>query len=585
MKRRQMWVACCAALLSVCTAVKAAPVGTAITYQGSLEDGGGPVTNTSPGCRFEFRLWDDPVAGSPIGFTLGLGNVSVDGGVFTVDLDFGAGAFNGQARWLEISVCCPGPVCFLETLTPRVELTPVPYALHAPGGGNTLDQAYDQGGPGAGRIITADSGPLRIEGNDGLEVLRTIRSGNSITINGATGNEQISSSASLNLNVASGRALRLEDNATSPNLIGGYSGNTVTAGVRGATIGGGGLAGNINRVTDDHGTVGGGRNNQAGDNAGTASDAGWATVSGGWGNTAGEQYATVGGGFGNTSGGYVSTVAGGQSNQAMGIFSSVCGGSGNEATAAGINSTIGGGINNTTFGIGSTVSGGGDNYAYGSSSIVAGGLSNLSGGDYSFAGGKRAKVRDGNPLSPFYAGTFEGDKGTFMWADSTFADFVSTGPNQFLVRAAGGMYFGTNSTVSIPAGRFINTSTGGYLTTGGTWTNASDRNEKKNLSPVDPREVLERVSALGIARWNYKSEADSTQHVGPMAQDFHAAFGLGDSDKSIATIDADGVALAAIQGLYQIVQEKDCDIEELRAEIDRLEALVSTLVEREGGAQ
>jgi hypothetical protein len=476
-------------------------------------------------------------------------------------------------------------VCFLETLTPRVELTPVPYALHAPGGGNTLDQAYDQGGPGAGRIITADSGPLRIEGNDGLEVLRTIRSGNSITINGATGNEQISSSASLNLNVASGRALRLEDNATSPNLIGGYSGNTVTAGVRGATIGGGGLAGNINRVTDDHGTVGGGRNNQAGDNAGTASDAGWATVSGGWGNTAGEQYATVGGGFGNTSGGYVSTVAGGQSNQAMGIFSSVCGGSGNEATAAGINSTIGGGINNTTFGIGSTVSGGGDNYAYGSSSIVAGGLSNLSGGDYSFAGGKRAKVRDGNPLSPFYAGTFEGDKGTFMWADSTFADFVSTGPNQFLVRAAGGMYFGTNSTVSIPAGRFINTSTGGYLTTGGTWTNASDRNEKKNLSPVDPREVLERVSALGIARWNYKSEADSTQHVGPMAQDFHAAFGLGDSDKSIATIDADGVALAAIQGLYQIVQEKDCDIEELRAEIDRLEALVSTLVEREGGAQ
>lgn len=585
MKRRQMWVACCAALLSVCTAVKAAPVGTAITYQGSLEDGGGPVTNTSPGCRFEFRLWDDPVAGSPIGFTLGLGNVSVDGGVFTVDLDFGAGAFNGQARWLEISVCCPGPACSLETLTPRVELTPVPYALHAPGGGNTLDQAYDQGGPGAGRIITADSGPLRIEGNDGLEVLRTIRSGNSITINGATGNEQISSSASLNLNVASGRALRLEDNATSPNLIGGYSGNTVTAGVRGATIGGGGLAGNINRVTDDHGTVGGGRNNQAGDNAGTASDAGWATVSGGWGNTAGEQYATVGGGFGNTSGGYVSTVAGGQSNQAMGIFSSVCGGSGNEATAAGINSTIGGGINNTTFGIGSTVSGGGDNYAYGSSSIVAGGLSNLSGGDYSFAGGKRAKVRDGNPLSPFYAGTFEGDKGTFMWADSTFADFVSTGPNQFLVRAAGGMYFGTNSTVSIPAGRFINTSTGGYLTTGGTWTNASDRNEKKNLSPVDPREVLERVSALGIARWNYKSEADSTQHVGPMAQDFHAAFGLGDSDKSIATIDADGVALAAIQGLYQIVQEKDCDIEELRAEIDRLEALVSTLVEREGGAQ
>ncbi len=76
----------------------------------------------------------------------------------------------------------------------------------------------------------------------------------------------------LELKVNAARALRLEPNASSPNLIGGYSGNWLTSGMIGAVIGGGGNAANLNRVTDDYGTVGGGSGNQAGDNAGTSGD-------------------------------------------------------------------------------------------------------------------------------------------------------------------------------------------------------------------------------------------------------------------------------------------------------------------------
>ncbi len=77
---------------------------------------------------------------------------------------------------------------------------------------------------------------------------------------------------------------------------------------------------------------------------------------------------------------------------------------------------------------------------------------------------------------------------------------------------------------------------------------------------------------MPLSTWNYKAQDDSIRHMGPMAQDFRAAFGLGVSDKLIDTIDPDGVALAAIQGLHSLVQEKDAEIAELRGRLERLEA-------------
>jgi hypothetical protein len=101
----------------------------------------------------------------------------------------------------------------------------------------------------------------------------------------------------------------------------------------------------------------------------------------------------------------------------------------------------------------------------------------------------------------------------------------------------------------------------------------SDRNLKENFEPVNAREVLEKVAALPISRWNFKGDAD-TEHVGPMAQDFHAAFGVGTDERHIATVDADGVALAAIQGLNEKLKEKETELTELKARLAKLEELM-----------
>jgi len=97
----------------------------------------------------------------------------------------------------------------------------------------------------------------------------------------------------------------------------------------------------------------------------------------------------------------------------------------------------------------------------------------------------------------------------------------------------------------------------------------SDRAVKTAILSINPRKVLSKVLAMPITSWAYKTD-NTTRHIGPMAQDFHKAFGLGGSDKSIATVDADGVALAAIQGLHLIVKDKD-------AKIGALEKLNATM--------
>ena len=120
----------------------------------------------------------------------------------------------------------------------------------------------------------------------------------------------------------------------------------------------------------------------------------------------------------------------------------------------------------------------------------------------------------------------------------------------------------------------------GNLSLAGSLSQNSDRSRKQNLTPIDPAEVLARVVDLPIRRWEYREDPD-TPHLGPMAQDFHAAFGLGADDRHIATLDADGVALAAIQGLHRLVAEKDKRLgrveEENRALTRRLEALEEAL--------
>jgi hypothetical protein len=104
-----------------------------------------------------------------------------------------------------------------------------------------------------------------------------------------------------------------------------------------------------------------------------------------------------------------------------------------------------------------------------------------------------------------------------------------------------------------------------------TWNAVSDRNAKTNFQPVDPLDILNKLAALPLTTWNYKTRQD-IRHIGVMAQDFWAAFGgLGADDKHISTVDADGVAFAAIQGLYRKIQAVEAENAALRNKNAELE--------------
>jgi hypothetical protein len=212
-------------------------------------------------------------------------------------------------------------------------------------------------------------------------------------------------------------------------------------------------------------------------------------------------------------------------------------------------------LGNEASGDYATVGGGHDNEANGEYATVGGGRYSEASGDYSFAAGHRAKATH---------------NGSFVLADSTAADFTSVRADALRVRFNGGATFLVNDDYWVRfygnAGRLIDTSTGAHLTTGGVWTNDSDREAKENFAPVDGQDVLAQVTAMPIQTWNYKAEDPDVRRMGPTAQDFYAAFGLGEDERHISTIDADGVALAAIQGMYEQVQEQAARIQALEAE-------------------
>jgi len=381
-----------------------------------------------------------------------------------------------------------------------------------------------------------------------------------------------------------GGGLRLEPHPVSPNVVAGASANSLATGVYGAAIGGGGYAGAANRVTEIFATVGGGRNNLAGDDAGDVADCWCATVAGGDSNTASGARSFVGGGYQNLASGAKSTVGGGEGNEATGENATVAGGSMNDAgpgassvvaggdqnVASGSRSAVGGGLGNTASGQDAAIAGGYTNTASESYATVGGGANNTASGEWATVPGGRLNTAAGE--CSFAAGkdAHANNPGSFAWADKQ-GEFNVSVNDRFGARACGGVYFYTNATHT----------SGSYLAAAsGTWASVSDRNAKADIQAVEPRAVLEKLAAVPVATWRYKGEDEAIRHMGPMAQDLHAAFGLGDSEKSIGTIDADGVALAAIQGLHQVVQEKDVRIGELEARVAKLEALVERLTEQ-----
>ena len=314
--------------------------------------------------------------------------------------------------------------------------------------------------------------------------------------------------------------------------------------------------GYLNSASGPRSTVGGGSANTAsgtnamvgGGTANMASDA-RATVGGGSFNTASGSHAMVGGGFANTASGASSTVGGGIGNAVGGQAAAVLGGSGN--TASGENAVVGGGTNNLASGLAAT---------------VAGGAQNAAGGPYSFAAGVRAKANHA---------------GSFVWSGESGINTFSGRPRSFTARAPGGVRFITTASGPLKGARLLPRATA--------WSVLSDRESKTDFRPIKPREVLSNLAAMPVTSWQYKHDP-SRRYIGPTSQDFMAAFGLGNDNKGINTLDADGVTFAAIKGLVEELQERDeamagrdRTIEELKAKsekVDRLESELRALREK-----
>ncbi len=626
-------------------------LGTAFTYQGYLEKPAG--TPVDGNCDLRFGLWSAPTGGGQRGESPQTKTaVPITQGSFTIsDLDFGAEGINGSPRWLAIEIKCQGDANF-TLLDPRVRLNPVPHALALPG-------------------------------------------------------------------------LYTQQNATCPNVVGGQPGNLVASGVVGATIAGGGEAfAAVNQVKKDFGTVSGGQLNTA---SGYVS-----TVPGGLGNEAGGDYSFAGGrfakvrnatqvGFGDTDGdqgvfmwadsqfaNFTSTgpnqflirasggvginnnnpVGGALDVSGNGLFSGSVGigtfipqakldvrgriegaslvtisdvatpgnvitvrNDGNGAAIrAQANSNSGeAAVKVFNIGTGYTIyssarvpvagvtgykatqndvfvckpstperppeitpeqfaTGGGEDIAMASAAVCqnsqAGAMPAGPGGDLPIVG----RIMDADDIGVWAAAPNIGAHavqahardGIAVYGSTNYPGFpdgaLATNPNAIGVK--GYSYAGVALSGESPngtAGRFLGNvdvsgklalatpsqlyplqagtdatnGNGAHLTPGGVWTNGSDRNSKQSFENIDKLDILHRVADLPVTRWQYKGESERVHHIGPVAQDFYAAFGTGADERYIGTIDADGVALAAIQGLYEIVQEKECEIGELREQKDR----------------
>jgi len=110
----------------------------------------------------------------------------------------------------------------------------------------------------------------------------------------------------------------------------------------------------------------------------------------------------------------------------------------------------------------------------------------------------------------------------------------------------------------------------------GAWEPLNDRTAMKNVSRVNPARILERLDKLTLFTWSYDTQDSSLRHMGPTSRDFFSAFELGTDDGYISTVDADGVALGAVQGLYRLVQEQNEILTRQQQQIRTLQAVIDS---------
>lgn len=458
----------------------AAPLGTAFTYQGRLDDGAFPVNGLYD---FNFKLFDAETAGTLVGPALGvsLDTIAVSNGVFSVDLDFGP-VFNGDKRWLEISVNT-NSARPLAALTPRQPLNAAPYALYAVNAGSVAANAVN-GAAIANNAVTGQkiANATVVRSVNGLTDALTLAAGANITL-GTVGNTLTISGSGpgappwllggnggttaginflgttdnqpLELKVNGQRALRLEPssispNIYSPNILGGSRFNVIDPGSRGSVIaGGGGVSDSAFEDMAPNHIVGTNYYEFIGGGFGNSSSGGRNVIGGGQHNTMlNANGSVIGGGATNLIGPVdAGFIGGGAGNILTGPadHAAIAGGLANKATD--IDAFIGGGTINLAGGRNSVVTGGSNNQALAESSVIAGGARNSAlGQESSIGGGQRNFVNGIN-------GTIAGGI-----ANTNTANYASIGGG------AGNRAAGQDSVVTGGSG---NAATAGQSTVGG----------------------------------------------------------------------------------------------------------------------
>jgi hypothetical protein len=405
-------------------------------------------------------------------------------------------------------------------------------------------------------------------------------------------------------------------------FIGGGQSNKIDANNLWSLIGGGAE----NYIGSDKCTIGGGAGNYISDVSGASFIGGGQTneidansfnsiIGGGFENYIGSDTCAIGGGSGNIIGPNASEsfIGGGYSNYAYGPKSAIGGGSANF-------------IDSTSF---SVIGGGYNNYISAAApySTIPGGQDNIANAAYCFAAGNQAQAQNrgcfvwadsqslsfsstandqfcvraqgGVQLDPTTSISFgsqtrqmlnlwgaaygigvQNDREYFRAGDTNagFAWFMGGTHNDtadnpgsggvevmkltYGIAEVGDTGFGYEAGLLHVIGQ-LNVDANAYASD---FYSTSDRNKKELFGTVDAGAVLEKVSALPITTWNFKGHHE--RHLGPMAQDFRAVFALGPDDKHISTLDEGGVALAAIQGLNQKLEEHDKKLETALKEKD-----------------
>ncbi len=185
-----------------------------------------------------------------------------------------------------------------------------------------------------------------------------------------------------------------------------------------------------------------------------------------------------------------------------------------------------------------------------------------------------AYLKNSGDVRFFWENTASGDIWQMSMLSTVLQMATPTGSGKFRVRKSGGLQALNGSTEIMSLN-----STGDLKVKSVEET--SSREEKRGFATVDGLSVLDKVVALPISEWSYKVDNPSVRHLGPMAEDFHGAFGLGKSDTGLVSLDTSGVALAAIQGLNQKLVEKDARIHELENRLQGVEELELRLLELE----